>query len=340
MELALRWGGTVHYRPLPPDPDEWRGLLHRSSDVPGLAYELVPNASSRAHGFLTRTNSHGMRGPEPLQGAEDELVRVAAIGDSYTFGWGVANEAAYPRRLEWLLNEAIGEKRFEVLNLGVSGYSARDEALVFEHKALAWEPSLIIVGYVLNDPMVEPRAPLQAAFAPVEWWQHSHLLRLSGQAWASVEVWRKGDGQYLRYLHAEPRRWSGVVEAYERMGKLARRHGIATVLVIFPVIPAAPATWEEYDYADLHAQVGALGEEHGFLVLDLLPAFAAHPPGAFGVREHNRHFNARGHALTAHAIYALLAERLPELISTAAPIGAAGESAEAARRSADGRGRP
>ena len=84
--------------------------------------------------------------------------------------------------LERLLNEASSGVRFEVLNLGVGGYSSRDEALLLRHKGMEWNPDPVIMGYFLNDPEIEPVQPLHSQFQEPSWWQHSNLLRLIARA--------------------------------------------------------------------------------------------------------------------------------------------------------------
>jgi hypothetical protein len=65
---------------------------------------------------------------------------------------------------------------FEVLNMGVGGYSTADEALILEYKAMPLRPRLVLVQYFLNDPDTDPAQPLPAFFHETRWWQHSHLL--------------------------------------------------------------------------------------------------------------------------------------------------------------------
>ena len=125
-ELSSRMLGPVDYRrPLLRMPgDVWRELLHRPSDVPGLAYELAPNMRKRARNTLIKTNSAGMRDRELPIEKGDSTVRIAAIGDSVTFGFGLLSEYTYPKALERLLNgqdEGFG-LRFEVLNFVVADF--------------------------------------------------------------------------------------------------------------------------------------------------------------------------------------------------------------------------
>ena len=127
-EVGLRVFFPVAFREPPPRlaGDVWLELLHQRSTLPGLSYELAPDKWKRSHGTVIRTNHHGMREREIPMEKPASVVRVVALGDSYTFGFGVRAHLAYPRRLEDLLNQRSPGRRFQVLNFGVGGYSTQD----------------------------------------------------------------------------------------------------------------------------------------------------------------------------------------------------------------------
>jgi hypothetical protein len=138
--------------------ENFRGYLHRASDVPGLRYELAPNMKLDTKLGPMATNSLGMRDSEPLPSDLPGLIRIVCIGDSVTFGYGVGVDEAFPNVLESLLRQSplVKDRPVEVLNMGVSGYSSADEAAVIEHKALGLNPDIILIGYVQNDPEIDP----------------------------------------------------------------------------------------------------------------------------------------------------------------------------------------
>jgi hypothetical protein len=70
----------------------------------------------RVRAFTVSTNGLRLRGPE-LGPKAAGRTRVVALGDSVTHGWGVPEEASYPRRLEATLR-ARGHD-VEVINAGV-----------------------------------------------------------------------------------------------------------------------------------------------------------------------------------------------------------------------------
>jgi lysophospholipase L1-like esterase len=96
-------------------------------------------------------NADGFRDRDYDVGKSD-AVRIVVLGDSVTFGRGVPLEGTYVKLLEERLNrEERGGLRYEVLNLGVSGYNSRQQLEFYETKGRKYEPDLIVIGFVLND---------------------------------------------------------------------------------------------------------------------------------------------------------------------------------------------
>ena len=312
-ELGLRLFAPVEWRAIPgalSEADQARALYRRSA-IPGLTYELVPGLDRESHGARVVTNSEGMRDRERPRARPPGTRRIVVLGDSFTFGYGVEGDALWTAVLERLLPAGT-----EVLNFGVGGYSTQDEAAVLEHKALGFDPDLVLVAYTLNDPDIEPdsgsiaQPSLHALFTEPRWWQHSHLLR--GLSWLLHEgdVRRLGGGNVIRYLHACPETWGSVERGFERIARACAARGIPVGVVVFPVIPGGQ--WATYRFADLHAQVIAAAGRQGWPSLDLLPVWAAHAPEELRVSLQDSHPDELGHRLTAQAVLAWLALH-PEL---------------------------
>ncbi|MFQ5457993.1 MAG: hypothetical protein ACE5FC_06025 [Myxococcota bacterium] len=73
--------------------------------------------------FVTRVRigPDGLRNPALAPAASAGRPRVLAVGDSFTFGYGVEESEAWPARLQEKLREA-GLARAEVINAGVVAY--------------------------------------------------------------------------------------------------------------------------------------------------------------------------------------------------------------------------
>ena len=117
-----------------------------------IIYELRPNIDVTFQNVRVNTNSCGMRGPERSITKPPKTYRIALLGDSFSFGWGVDQDKIFAQRLEDNLNKAAtGGTRVEVLNFGVPGYSTFQEVYRFLDSGKDFMPDAILVYYVEND---------------------------------------------------------------------------------------------------------------------------------------------------------------------------------------------
>jgi lysophospholipase L1-like esterase len=117
---------------------------------------------------------------DPLPPARPDggaTFRVAAVGDSFTWGPGVEPGQAWPHVLEGLLG-ARAHRPATVTNLGVSGYNACQEDRFVESSVVALRPDLVVLQVGWNDGERLPYNPpicgrclpdLDAAGCAVEW---------------------------------------------------------------------------------------------------------------------------------------------------------------------------
>jgi lysophospholipase L1-like esterase len=92
------------------------------------------------------TNSLGMRGPReyPMPRPPTGL-RIAAVGDSFTFGEGVADDATWPAQLERSLHDT------EVMNLGEPAYAHDQMYFALSDVGMRMQPDAVIVGFYIHD---------------------------------------------------------------------------------------------------------------------------------------------------------------------------------------------
>ena len=96
-------------------------------------------------------NSNGYRNTEFLASKPASTIRIACIGDSWTFGMNVDQDRTYPGRLAAWLHEAHPEMRFDVQNFGVLGYSSFQGLQLLKTRALDQHPDIVAIGFGMND---------------------------------------------------------------------------------------------------------------------------------------------------------------------------------------------
>lgn len=128
-------------------------------DVPDpyLEFRLKPNFCGEqvSTEFRTsvRTNSSGFRNDQEFHREKPTgTFRILALGDSFTFGWGVEESQAYPNVLARKLERQSGEK-VEVFNLGVWNYGTLQELRVF-HQLENYQPDLITLEFYARNAFV------------------------------------------------------------------------------------------------------------------------------------------------------------------------------------------
>jgi lysophospholipase L1-like esterase len=153
--LALLWlAGEVVLRFAP----WWSG---RSADSPFNPYRpdghtgfaLRPGAdavhTTGEFSVLVHVNALGLRGPERTVGKPPHTARILVLGDSFAFGFGVAQDETFSAELERLLRERGLE--VEVLSSGVPGWSLDNELVYLRTEGFELEPDLILLASSEND---------------------------------------------------------------------------------------------------------------------------------------------------------------------------------------------
>ena len=327
LEIALRLAsarGHDVFDEVASRPRPSKGRVLRLGDMllpnpnDRIVFELRPDLDGTFEGRRVTTNSLGMRAPERPFEKPAGVFRIVGIGDSLMFGWGVAQDEAYPSQLERTLEERFPDRRFEVWNLAVPGYNAVQEVESLAEKIDRLDPDLIIAGWVGNDIDL----PNFLAERPPVWSLDRSFLvdlvtrRFRGRAsdddegLFAVPV----DEETHRHLlnrDAIPERywplagWDNMKESYRRLIAMTKSRGIPAVAV-FTGGPRHFKTFcEEAGFlvVESHHRFVRFAREHG---VDRREATQLSPS--------DPHPNAAGHALIAEA----LADRLVEANALAA----------------------
>lgn len=298
-----------HPRPAPGPsdgivPDPHRGYRH----APNLRDEEL-------HGARMSTNSRGMRGareyPVPRPPG---VIRVAAVGDSFTFGEGLPDDQTWPAQLERAVPGT------EVMNLGERAYAHDQMFFALQDDGMPLQPDAVILGFYLNDLWRDeltfycaekPRfSPTPGGWVtdnfpvPTPWDAHDRARRLP-LLYAVPRVLL--EAATLPALDDRSGEQRGA-EAITRMRRLAEGSGARFVIVNLPDHPERPPQGRGF-FHDYCARTGAECVDAAPL---FRPAAGTADPDAMRARFQGRygiHYSPEGYAVVAEALRRHFAER-------------------------------
>ena len=277
---------------------------YRLTDNLQLRYELAPGTPDGK----TVINSRGMRDREFSTTKPDGTFRIACIGDSVTYGFGIdCASNSYPKRLETLLNTfcSNSKTRFEVMNFGVPGYDATEIVETAKLKVLPFHPDLVIYGYCLNDPqeisleflkILAELTHAQRHYYPAQansfLMKHSRIFRLvsyiihrsSPQGKAVGEhVFSRADPEnaalqsheyatYFSALHEGGDGRRNLERSLDALTTACAKYNVPVYVFIFPVTN----NLDPYPLSETHRLIAELCEKRAFHVHDLLNDFRAY----------------------------------------------------------------
>ncbi len=96
-------------------------------------------------------NGEGFRSAPFAPAKQAGVLRIACIGDSWTFGMNVNQDEMYPARVEALMAQQPSGQRAEVLNFGVLGYTSFQGLELLKRRVLDLQPDVVVIGFGMND---------------------------------------------------------------------------------------------------------------------------------------------------------------------------------------------
>ncbi|MDP6627214.1 MAG: GDSL-type esterase/lipase family protein [Methanopyri archaeon] len=323
LELGARWFNA------PLEPKQETISLRSTTDY-GLGYELIPNSSfvhiydSDPYGTLPHdlritylVNSWGLRGPERTLDNGEDVYRILVIGDSFTFGEGVAFENSFPAMLEEGLEEnAPTDRRYQVINAGIPGYTIYQKTGLLMKLAPWIKPNMIILGFVLNDPITNQESTKRKGDDLIYSTQEGEggeglgsvlydlIQRRSENRrdTQDVEEWYRS--YYLGKGKMRWKKWS--LRSIDQMTRYSKSQNITFMLAIFPLIHRL----DDYPFRDIHELIASSCRERGIEVIDLLPVFENSTTSTLWVHPLDHHPNTKAHQMIADNLRVGIERRL------------------------------
>ncbi len=241
--------------------------------LPGEArrYRNRPGAAVLVGDVEYRHDALGLRVTGETSPPEDDRPRVLFVGDSTTYGWGVAADDALPRRVARTLGE-----RIVALNAGTSGYTTGQELAAYRALAPELRPDLVVLvvypndvtdGALRWDPGLDvlylDETPTPDALKPLLW--RSALYRAAVAAHTRVLA---ADGA------TSPDNLDNVAFVVEPLRELAAEVAATGSELVVALLPALE-TLDPYLFAAQHAAISQAARAEGLATVDLLDSFLA-----------------------------------------------------------------
>jgi hypothetical protein len=282
--------------------------------VKAIAYpetQGFPTYSSQLwHRKHVKLNSLGYRDAEHERRKAIGVRRLLVVGDSYTYGVGVASvEQRFAEQLGQLLNSRVGET-WEVISAGKPDTHTLQH-IAFLEQMLAFSPDLILLLYVFNDidylSPVTPRPGILEQRGIGQRLNPVRLLFLNSYLFQELYVrWRKVSfGMTSRKPPRDPYGDRELMNTHfvdlDRFVQIAGGGGALVKIVAFDnLIGTSPRLAVRY-----RGFVRA-AEAHGLPVCSLAKAFVNRAPDALQVNALDGHPNALANRLAAETAFSCL----------------------------------
>lgn len=237
------------------------------------------------------------------------MQRVACVGDSFTFGYGVPNlDDCWPQRLGTILREESGPRAtvaYDVRNYGLIGFDTAQEIEVARHALRDGGADRIILGYCLND--IDDLAPPGRRFkreeAPAVPFISPTFSFVADFLWfrrlLSGDSRIHGYYEWLSDHYSDRAMMAQQTERFRRMKSVVAESGKRLDVVVFPLF----GTWGPgYEFDACHEQVAAAWKSVGVDVIDLREAYRGIPGAELVASRFDSHPGTRAHGIAARVV--------------------------------------
>jgi len=288
-----------------------------------------PKPSSRMTGrtdefeYDYHHNRFGFRDVEHVIAKGEGTFRILGLGDSFTYGAGVAFEETYLYRLEAMVNMRPGiHPRVEVIKAGIPRYFPEPERVLLEKYGVQFRPNLVLVGFLPND-VIDTYQGLDAVTVDrsgylmtreakalgqlgMQIYRYSHFGRVLLRRYVDWRIQRNywpPEDELFRTGGFHERDWAKIESEYDKM--LAMTDSIGARLVVFHIPQKGPWTGKSRYPA---TRLSAWAAKRDVDFTDLLPAMERASARERLYYEKDGHCTAAGHAVIAQELYRYLTD--------------------------------
>lgn len=226
-----------------------------------------------------QTNAMGFRGREFNPVKPPGVYRIAAVGDSFTFGNGIPQDQRYSEILQSHL-----PSHFEVLNFGVAGANTPEHRVLVKRLLDQVHPDFIVLQWYVNDVEDDdsagrPRPRALVPYRALHNWLNdaSALYTVANMRWAEMQValgMTESYPEYLKKRLGDPQSVDSVRDQnlLRDLIASAQHANVGIGIVLFP--DTAGELNEQYPFGYLHDRVLSVCAERGIKCVDLRSDFS------------------------------------------------------------------
>lgn len=253
----------------------------------------------------TKLNSYDCRDHEWVSPKPPGVRRIAFLGDSFAYGWGVEEVAdRFTNRLQ--ARFAQQNAAAEIMNVAKPGWGTGDHEQRLPDILERFAPDEVVLTYVLND--IEDLVPRSDDFDPTRppepQWFNPDTSCFLDFLWRRVWLPRmpsvSGYQEWLAGGYADAAVWSAQRERLLTLRDMCVERGATFRVALLPYLREGG---ERFDGNKLRGQVADVLRSAGVEVLDLKVAVQDEAASGLTVNAGDAHPNGRAHELFAEEIW-------------------------------------
>jgi len=253
-----------------------------------------------------QVNSQYFRDPEWTEEKPLGVMRIAFLGDSFVYGWGIKDEND---RFTNLLQRRFDEHRpgaVRVMNFGWANWDTRAELHALTTVLPDYHVDEIVLCYLPND--IAPLVPALAHENPRDALSDHYLntessflvnylyYRILARRFAlATDYW-----DALANGYANPKIWTEHAADLDRMITFCKMQGIRFRVVLFPLLMT---NGSKYKARDIHEKLAEFFALRKVETVDLLSVVENHDAKSLIVNNHDAHPNELANRFFAEAIW-------------------------------------
>jgi len=266
-------------------------------------------------------NSSGYRDDHFWTDKDQRETRIAFLGDSYTFGYGIKNmQDRYTELLGQKLRAACTEgKTLKTYNFGLPGNQSATYVKQLSAEVMRYQPDAIVMEYYLDD--IDGDRPPELSRRPIEETIYAYkrqlILSFLLQRSYFLEYWyirlasrlspQHNWGELINYnetLYRDPQVWQRHLGSLQSI--IASTRGTIKIPLVVFILPLSHRLGPDYPLTDIHQKLVDYFTSLDVPVVDMLPVLNQYRPEQIMVSRRDFHLNELGHQLIADNLYSLV----------------------------------